>query len=466
LEVLDVSCNKISTVGVKAIMKSLSENDSLQRLALCGVPMDQNASKAISYALAYNQSLQRFNIDSCSIGYSGQRHIVAGIVSNRYTHLQSLTGFPLAPIIMTLGLPQLPEEWGNDRVLSFVRFMWAHWKATKTVEPMKKIDEAKDISRGPAPPSMVAASAKRAFGSLSKSEESRIAFQNELQNLVDDNPIISPDTTILVRSLSGKNLQIPSSDVEVEEVPPTAEAEQIQGSWSSEMESLDQSSYTGSSVSSRNFAVAENERRRNKNLAWLKSHLQTINDIGNLAYDDADLWQLHQYFFSPAYCAEDSIDDTTEPDATEEKNDQDVAKAREEVQPDQVMAPPPTASSSEPAKANMERTLSFRTLGNTNAEIDSSVQRPNKRSSLGEELKFEQGNAKRAKNSRKRIDYYPRVKESLESKPQVKKLCLLRQLKYIENVMLEGKNVYSLRDQEGDEFPSTADVEMVLLDLL
>jgi Ran GTPase-activating protein (RanGAP) involved in mRNA processing and transport len=96
LEVLDVSCNKISTVGVKAIMKSLSDNDSLKRLALCGVTMDQNASKAVSYALAYNQSLQRFNIDSCSIGYSGQRHIVAGVVSNRYTNLQCLTGFPLA----------------------------------------------------------------------------------------------------------------------------------------------------------------------------------------------------------------------------------------------------------------------------------------------------------------------------------------------------------------------------------
>ena len=96
LEVLDVSCNRISTIGVKAIMKSLSENDSLKRLALCGVPMDQNASKAVSYALAYNQSLQRFNIDSCSVGYSGQRHIVAGIVSNRYTNLQCLTGFPLA----------------------------------------------------------------------------------------------------------------------------------------------------------------------------------------------------------------------------------------------------------------------------------------------------------------------------------------------------------------------------------
>jgi Ran GTPase-activating protein (RanGAP) involved in mRNA processing and transport len=95
LEVLDISFNKITTVGIKALMKSLSENDSLQSLALCGIPMDQNASKAVSYALAYNQSLERFNIDSCNIGYSGQRHIVAGVVSNRSVKLRVLTGFPL-----------------------------------------------------------------------------------------------------------------------------------------------------------------------------------------------------------------------------------------------------------------------------------------------------------------------------------------------------------------------------------
>lgn len=96
LEVLDLSFNRISTVGIKAIMKSLSENSSLQRLSLSGIPIDQNASKAVSYALAYNQSLQCFHIDSCSVGYSGQRHIVAGIVSNRNVKLRVITGFPLA----------------------------------------------------------------------------------------------------------------------------------------------------------------------------------------------------------------------------------------------------------------------------------------------------------------------------------------------------------------------------------
>ena len=95
LEVLDISFNRISTVGIKAMMKSLSENDSLRILSLSGVPMDQNASKAVSYALAYNQSLESFSIDSCCVGYSGQRHIVAGIVSNRKVQLRVLTGFPL-----------------------------------------------------------------------------------------------------------------------------------------------------------------------------------------------------------------------------------------------------------------------------------------------------------------------------------------------------------------------------------
>eukprot|EP00751_Fragilariopsis_kerguelensis_P013414 CAMPEP_0170767472 /NCGR_PEP_ID=MMETSP0733-20121128/5773_1 /TAXON_ID=186038 /ORGANISM="Fragilariopsis kerguelensis, Strain L26-C5" /LENGTH=412 /DNA_ID=CAMNT_0011108625 /DNA_START=324 /DNA_END=1564 /DNA_ORIENTATION=- len=412
-------------------MKSLSENDSLQRLALCGIPMDQNASKAVSYALAYNQSLQRLNIDSCSVGYSGQRHIVAGIVSNQYTRLQVLTGFPLAPIIMTLGLPQLPEEWGNDRVLSFVIYV-VTLEITKTVEPSKEIDKAKNLSRGPAPPSMVAASAKRAFGSLSKSEESRIAFQNELQNQIDDNPIIAPNTSILVRSQSGNNLQVPI--------------------WGEEQFNK-----------LKEVAVeAETDLYSKKNLIWLRSHLQTLTEVGNLAFDDADLWQLHQYFFSSVY----NVDDNSDIELSENNEDLVEEGKKGKHQIDSTIAPPPTPAPSESEKSNIGRTISFRTLGKAIADAAIEVKRPNKRSSE-EELKLDQEpSAKRPKNSRPRIAYYPRVKERLESKPSVQILSLMRQLKYIESVMLEGKNVHTLRDQEDNDFPSTTDVEMVLLDLL
>lgn len=369
--------------------------------------------------------------------------------------------FPTA-IIMTLGLPQLPEDWGNDRVLSFVRFMWSHWKLTKTVEPSKEVDKAKDLSRGPAPPSMVASSAKRAFGSLSKSEEARIAFQNELQNQIDDNPIIAPDTSILVRSQSGNNLQVPTwEEQKLKEVAATAEAdyEQLERaeSWtSSEMESIDRSSYTGSSVSLYNQnTTAIDFERRNRNLSWLRSHLQTLTEVGNLAFDDADLWQLHQYYMSPAYNADDEAEDHIEEETEEDE------------QTDSMKAPPPTPAPSESEKPSIGRAISFRTLGKAIEDAAVQVKRPNKRSSLEEELKLDkERGVKRAKNSTPRIAYYPRVKEQLEAKPSAPTLALLRQLKYIESVMLEGKNIYTLIDQEDDNFPNTTDVEMVLLDLL
>ena len=56
--------------------------------------------------------------------------------------------------------------------------------------------------------------------------------------------------------------------------------------------------------------------------------------------------------------------------------------------------------------------------------------------------------------------------ESLGTKPSTQTLCLLRQLKYVESVMLKGKSVYSRREVEENDSPNTADVEMVLLDLL
>lgn len=95
LEILDISCNPISSAGIKALMKNISENTSLVSLGICGINVDQNAAKAVSYALAYNGSLQRIYLDKCEAGYTAQRHIVAGIVSNRTSSLRLFTGFPI-----------------------------------------------------------------------------------------------------------------------------------------------------------------------------------------------------------------------------------------------------------------------------------------------------------------------------------------------------------------------------------
>lgn len=452
LEVLDISFNRVSTVGIKALMKSVSENDSLQLLSLSGMPMDQNASKAISYALAYNQSLQRFHIDSCCIGYSGQRHIVAGIVSNRNVKLRSFTGFPLGPITKTLGLPQVPEDWGNDRVLSFVRFMWAYSKVG---------GEHHNPSRGPAPPSAVAASGKKAFAGLSSSDSCKLQFQHEHASAQsEDSPIVAPETAILVRSESGQNLQIPAwgDDLLGDE-----------DSWS-DSESFDRSSVSDSNLSiNRSNSVSNvDPERRNKNLQWLRAHLHSLNEVGNLVFNNADLWQLHQYFFSPAYALNDEV---------ESVGSYEVAVSGEDVTKSHILDGTRDTSSLNASNLTVFQSGRF-TSGSkamhsevTNSSKDSFVElssRPNKRGSLEEALQDAEPCAKRAKNLKPRIAYYPRIREKLESlgtKPSAQTLSLLRQLKYIESVMLQGKNVYT-DDPVEHKQPDASDVEMILLDLL
>lgn len=93
LERVNLGFNVITTVGIKALMKSLAENETLQSLTLSGNTLDTSASKAVSYALAYNKHLSSLYLDNCSVGYAAQRHIAAGVASNSSSSLRTLTGF-------------------------------------------------------------------------------------------------------------------------------------------------------------------------------------------------------------------------------------------------------------------------------------------------------------------------------------------------------------------------------------
>ena len=175
LKVLDLGFNRIGTVGIKALMKSLSENAILQYLSLSGNILDNISSKALSYALAYNTSLQKLYLDKCEISYIGQRHVAAGIVSNGYLKLQEVTGIQLAgktivivkftnklnhrvsfiqireltfhvpfesqiseAIVVTLGFPKDCENWDNHKILFFVRTMWQNETYDKYKTTYKK----------------------------------------------------------------------------------------------------------------------------------------------------------------------------------------------------------------------------------------------------------------------------------------------------------------------------------------
>lgn len=305
-------------------------------------------------------------------------------------------------ITKTLGLPQVPEDWGNDRVLSFVRFMWAYSHAQ---------DESFNPSRGPAPPSAVAAAGKKAFAGLSASDVCKLQFQQEHATAqVEDPPLIAPDTAILVRSESGQNLQIPAwgDDLLGED-----------DSWS-DSESFDRSSASESNLSTNKTSTVSNmdPERRNKNLQWLRAHFQSLNEVGNLIFNNADLWQLHQYFFSPAYALTDEGESVGSPESPPESEDSNKGE-----NPGNVMAtthsPPPDASNPGKTSTGKKALHSEATAISVDSSAGPAVEgasRPNKRGSLEEALKDAEPCAKRAKNLKPRIAFFPRIRVSCARK--------------------------------------------------
>jgi len=440
LEVLDLSFNRISTSGIKALMKNISDCESLKSLGFSGIPVDQNASKALAYALAYNSSLTTLNLDNCSMGYSAQRHIVAGVISNRRVALRVITGFPITQIAMTLGLPRLPD-WSNVQVLGFVRLMWQQWLLKSG---HGRIANAQDI-RGPAPPAAVASAAKIAFSSLGVAPEKLFKAERHELPFAEGPPVDPAKTALLERTDSG-TLNIPSFS-------PDAAGELHE--WVEE----DIVHHTAESANSAlTVSHLEDPARRNKNLKWLRTHFRSLSEVGRLPFNNADLWQLHQYYFSPPVGDADGDEGATNPG--------DGALATERS---------PSVPQNSPVQSSegksMGRAISFTSLGAALAVSNNPSLNDHKRGTDAIELpdapvSETEPMSKRAKCLKPRIAFYPRVMakiQSLGTRPMDQTLSLLRQLKYTENVFFETKNPYedtTLKDTVHQ------DVEMILLDLL
>jgi hypothetical protein len=377
-----------------------------------------------------------------------------------------------AAITKTLGIPQLPEDWGNDRVLTFIRFMWAHHLAENG-----SIDNGAN-QRGPVPPAMVAAAAKQAFVAISESEQSMQIFQDHLLQ-PEAPPVLPPDATILVRSLSGRNLQIPTWNENLDEAQ---ESELCNDDYGSDTDSFDRSSYAGSSVGSMLNLKAMDPEKRTKNLKWLRSHFLALNEVGNLPFDNAALWQLHQYFYSPVYDSASSSEVGSTKDTADdaEKSERNTPPPPPQDPPDEdapYTSAPPTTPSVLPKNNGLSKGVSFQALGEAveKAAAEMDALGANKRRSESDSMEEEEPCAKRAKNLKPRIAYYPRVREKLESlgaKPSTQTLSLLRQLKYVESVMLKGKKIDKKKYHPQEEEPAIvgefdeSDVEMILVDLL
>jgi len=484
LEVLDMGFNRLTIVGIKALMKSLAENRSLQTLTLSGNVLDTNASKAVSYALAYNKTIRKLYVDHCSLSYAAQRHIAAGIVSNSNLALRVMSGFPLGAISVTLGLPGAMETWSNEQVLKFIRVMWDRYQhekeaallasskdSTQSMSTMGGMSEASATAAseksaekpepkiGPSDPATVVAAAKSAFEALGDAGGALLLTEEPQRAISESSPMVSSDAVMLEKTPSG-TIRVPSLDE-------TDEESSRQSSYHKpvplEVSTLHTSTDTLCTANGKDCPETPvDPAAKKRNMDWLRQHFRSLNEMIQLPYVYADLIQLYRYFYSPADADDDS------------------SSAHDGMPPPQLGIGPNISSSPPQRTSGLQRKISYRGLHDVmmgqsstllSASPNFSAENSSKRRSVSDQLV--QPATKRARSGKPRIDYFPRLKVKIElylsSSKQTKALILLRQLKFVETTMFHGVNPYCDQSSTTGSMssePIATDAEVILIDML
>lgn len=301
-----------------------------------------------------------------------------------------------AAIAVTLGLPQLPEVWSNDQVLSFIRLMWHQWR----IKCGRGNENAStDAMRGPAPPAAVAAAAKIAFTSLGTAPGEELRTEAHDLPVAERAPVDSSAAALLERSESG-TVRVPSYSSSFGEVCDWTDSD-------SHSETRATVKATSSLVTGAIDPLVDLEKR-NKNLHWLRVHFRSLNEVGRLPFNNADLWQLHQYYFSPPSSNVDT-------DISEGTSSGD-GKGSEGGAP---IAHSTTASAAPPgrhlkASSSLGRAISFQELGATLATSGSGPAIASHKR-LPDSAADEGHASKRPRYLKTRIAYYPRIMVSASS---------------------------------------------------
>ena len=419
----------------------------------------------------------------------------------------------LAAIAVTLQLPKVIEAWSNEKLLRFVCFMWTEWNklqaVSRPVSARKAQVERSDNSKagaekkgeeeeiGPADPRTVKAAAQRALAIIGNNLDFSLHTEPYERDISETSPFVPANATMLERTLSG-TIRVPQLVESHRGLIADVSLDVNSGAGSKSTPGLDgtRSLFTGTLL---------DPLRTNRNLEWLRGHFRSLDEVSHLPFNSADLWQLHQYFFSPPPPLVDT--DSTHTLTTDTFSSDECAEdkfitggkltgnSRRRSRMSQCPPLPTDASQ----RAILGRTTSFQMLGDaalsahSSINIESVYKRRSAQWEDEEENETESSHKnKRAKNFKPRIAYYPRVRvssvciiefyriiivspnhciqeklETLDAKlSQEKTLSLLRLLKCVESLMFQDRDPFADDAPTRDpEQPSRTDVEMIILDL-
>lgn len=324
---------------------------------------------------------------------------------------------------MTLQLPQLIESWSNEKVLRFVRFMWQEWNKcqgdTKPPSTSKGEQDSNEGSaskqNGPAAPATVVRAAKKGLALIGNDLDSSLHTEPYEREISQTSPVVPANATMLERTLSGTI-----------RVPPLVESHRnlVQDSCISTAPSS-----ASTVLHSKAAGISLDPVRKNRNLEWLRAHFRPLNEVSHLPFNSADLWQLHQYFYSPilplegAQRGSPSSSDTFSSALSSygEGLSADEASIIASRQSSKITrsrtpqcSPMPMVASK---RQSLDRNISFQILGEAVLSAGSSMNLDSMHSKRRSTHSDNEGGesehtSKRARNNKPRIAHYPRIRVS------------------------------------------------------
>jgi hypothetical protein len=308
--------------------------------------------------------------------------------------------------------------------------MWTEWNklqsVTRRVSVRKAQVERSDNSRAgverkgeegeiePADPRTVNAAAQRALALIGNNLDSSLNTEPYERNISETSPFVPANATMLERTLSGTI-----------RVPPLVESHR--GLIVDVSLDVDSSAPGRDGARSPFTGTLLDPLRTNRNLEWLRGHFRSLDEVSRLPFDSADLWHLHQYFFSPPLPQVDTDSTSTYTQTTDTYTSDECAEEKfitskklngKTIRHSHMSqcSPLPTDASQ---RANLGRTISFQMLGeaalsaHSSTNFDSLYKRRPAQSEDEEETEDESMHKnKRARNFKPRIAYYPRIRVS------------------------------------------------------
>jgi hypothetical protein len=446
-----------------SLMKAVADSSSLKSLSVSGNTVDVNGAKAITYALAYSQSLTSVSLVRCEIQPDGQRQILAGIVSNSRTSLRAISGFSVGPVVVTLGFPAPLEHWSNVQVFNFIHLMWARSgseilssEEEKNTDPLHFLGGGNNHKSAPLEASVVVELAKKTFAALV--EDGVDVFSRSPGHPDDESSPIAGDSivfeSVLTPSQNGrKNISTSSS----------LASQQKSRSFVAPPETVK--------------STCPDPARKKRIVEWLCRNIPHLNKIAQQPFSSSELGRLHQHYFTPVVnesggymgpsqmpsseltgMSASSVPGVSIPVSefptetlTDSMGDVLLASRVSSVK----IASPLGLTSLPILNAAIKRKVSYRFLGDASLvsapRLESTGRRPSSVTMTGPVTMSIEGGpvghslprkSKRARRNRSRISFLPRINEKLDSYLDVcheKALTTMRQLYYVERAILAGQ---------------------------